>query len=129
MGMQVVNGAPIACSFGAAPAALVVLPLHRTLCESQPAANILDSKPMLNIPSFGMCSSPVNPVVIAATAAALGVPTPGPCIPATVAPWVLGAPTVILDGMPTLDNAAKCMCSWGGVISITMPGQLTVMVP
>jgi hypothetical protein len=47
----------------------------------------------------------------------------------TMAPWVPGAPTVLLGNMPTLNNSSKLMCMWGGVISINLPGQFTVMVP
>ncbi|HEY7838167.1 MAG TPA: DUF4280 domain-containing protein [Terriglobales bacterium] len=128
MAMQVCMGAMMQCSFGAAPSSLVVLPVHKALTGA-PAANIMDNKPIVNIPPFAMCSSPANPTVIAATAAALGVLTPMPCVPATTAPWVPGAPTVLLDGMPALDSNSKLMCMWGGVIQISAPGQTTVMVP
>jgi len=67
--------------------------------------------------------------VAAATAAALGVLTPMPCIPNTPAPWVTGAPTVLLGYFPTLDNVSKLMCVWGGVIQFTSPGETTVNVP
>ena len=128
MGMQVVAGALLSCTFGAAPSALMVLPANRVMAGGPPAANIMDSKPMVNIMPFAMCSSPANPMVIAATAAAMGVLTPMPCIPATAAPWVPGKPTVLLGSMPTLDNGSKCFCSWAGVISITMAGQFQTMV-
>jgi len=127
MGMQVVAGANMQCTFGAAPSALAVLPLHRTMAGA-PAANISDHIPMLNIAPFGVCNCPANPMVAAATAAALGVLTPMPCIPATAAPWAPGSPTVLLDGMPSLQDSSKLMCNWGGVISILVPGQFTAMV-
>ena len=117
------------CSFGAAPSSLVVLPIHRTMTSQQPDANIMDYVPMVNIQPFGMCLSPANPMVAAATAAALGVFTPQPCIPCTTAPWVPGALTVMLDNAPTLDNVSQLMCMWGGVITFTTPGEFTVMVP
>jgi hypothetical protein len=129
MPQQVVNGAMMACSFGMAPSSLVVLPIHMTMCGNQPAANIMDHVPMLNIMPFGMCTSLANPTVAAATAAALGVLTPMPCIPATSAPWVPGAPTVLIANQPALDNTSKCMCNWAGVIQITMPGQMTTEIP
>lgn len=127
MGIQVSAGANLQCSFGAAPSALMVLPANRVMAGA-PAANIMDNKPMLNIMPFGMCNCPANPMVAAATAAALGVLTPMPCIPVTAAPWMPGSPTVMVGGMPSLQNSSKLMCNWGGVIQVLMPGQMTVMV-
>jgi hypothetical protein len=127
--MQVVNGAQLMCTFGAAPSALTVLPLNLTMVDSQPAANIMDHVPMMNIMPFGVCTSLANPQVAAATAAALGVLTPQPCIPATAAPWVPGAPTVLIGSQPALDNTSKCMCNWAGVISVLMPAQMDTMIP
>lgn len=128
MAMQVCMGAAMMCSFGAAPSTLVVLPANRTLTGT-PAANIMDNKPIVNIPPFGMCSAPTNPAVIAATAAKAGVFTPVPCVPVTPAPWIPGAPTVLIANMPALDSTSKLMCTWAGVIQITYPGQTTVMIP
>ena len=116
------------CSFGVAPSSLVVLPANHTLTGT-PAANIMDNKPIANIPPFGMCTSMANPMVASATAAALGVLTPMPCIPVTTAPWIVGAPTVLIGNMPALNNSSKLMCNWGGVIQISVPGQFTVMIP
>jgi hypothetical protein len=118
------------CSFGAAPTALNVLPVNRTLASSMPAANLLDHIPLVNIPTFGMCSSIANPMVAAATAAALGVLTPMPCIPGTAAPWIPGgAPTVLLGPMPALDANSTLMCTWAGVIKVVMPGQVQLLIP
>jgi Domain of unknown function (DUF4280) len=128
MGLQVCMGASLQCSFGAAPSSLVVLPQNHTL-TAVPDANIMDHIPIANVPPFGVCSSPSNPVVAAATAAALGVLTPMPCVPATPAPWTPGSPTVLLGNMPALNNTSKLTCIWGGVIQIASPGQTTVMIP
>ena len=121
-------GAMLQCSFGVAPSTLVVLPASCVLTGT-PAANIMDNKPMVNVPPFGMCQSMANPTVAAATAAALGVLTPMPCVPVTPAPWIVGAPTVLIGNMPALNNTSKLMCTWGGVIQITSPGQTTTQVP
>lgn len=128
MAIQVCMGATLQCSFGVAPGTLVVLPANRTLTQT-PAANIMDHAPLVNIMPFGMCTSPSNPTVAAATAAALGVLTPMPCVPLTPAPWIVGAPTVLIANMPALDNSSKLMCNWGGVIQVVNPGQTTVMIP
>ncbi len=117
------------CTMGVAPSSLVVLPTNMSMSEEAPDANIMDNIPMVNIMPFGMCMSPANPMVAAATAAAMGVLTPMPCIPMTVAPWVPGAPTVMLADMPTLDDTSTLMCMWAGVISIVDPGEMSVMVP
>lgn len=129
MPMQVCMGAMMQCSFGMAPSSLVVLPTNRVTTVEVPDANIMDHIPLTNIMPFGVCSSIANPTVAAATAAALGVLTPMPCVPNTPAPWITGAPTVLLGGMPTLDNVSKLMCIWGGVIQFITPGEFTVMVP
>ncbi len=128
MPLQVCMGATLQCSFGAAPSTLAVLPKNRTLTQT-PDANIMDNVPLVNIMPFGMCSSPSNPAVIAATAAALGVFTPAPCVPVIPAPWMPGAPTVLIANMPALDNTCKLMCAWAGVIQITNAGQATVEIP
>ena len=128
MAFQVCMGAMLQCSFGAAPSTLVVLPDKKTLTGT-PAATIMDNKPMVNIMPFAMCSSMANPTVAAATAAALGALTPMPCVPVIPAPWVPGAPTVLIANMPALDNNCKLTCAYGGMIQITNPGQTTVMIP
>jgi hypothetical protein len=112
-----------------APSSLVVLPINRTQVGGQLAANIMDYVPMANIMPFGMCMSIANPVVAAATAAALGVLTPMPCIPATASPWVPGSPTVLIGNQPALNNTSQCMCTWAGVITVANPGQMTTEIP
>lgn len=129
MGQLVCNGAMIQCSFGVAPATLIVPPTKLVNTSNQPAATIMDNIPMTNVPTFGMCSAPTNPAVIAATSAASGVFTPAPCVPATVAPWAPGSPTVMVGKLPALNNSSKLMCTWGGVISVNMAGQFTTNVP
>jgi len=128
MGNQVCMGAMLKCSFGMAPSSLTVLPLAKVMAQ-MPAATIMDNIPMLNIMPFAMCQSIANPTVAAATAAALGVLTPMPCIPVTPAPWVPGSPTVMIGNKPSLNNSSKLMCTWGGVIEITNAGQTSVQVP
>ncbi|MGN6651741.1 DUF4280 domain-containing protein [Trinickia sp.] len=129
MPQPVVAGAQLTCSFGAAPSALVVLPEARVLIEGRPAANIMDHEPLVNIPTFGMCTSAANPAVAAATAAAMGVLTPAPCIPQTEAPWVPGAPTVLVGNMPALNNGSVCLCIFGGSVTIGVAGAVRTMVP
>lgn len=129
MPQHVCNGATLTCSFGLAPSQLAVLPVDRVLTSSQPAATIIDHQPLVNVMPFGMCVSLANPMVAAATTAALGVLTPQPCIPMTITPWTPGAPTVLLGGKPALDNTCQLMCLWAGLIQIVNPGQFTEQIP
>ncbi|MDU4253533.1 DUF4280 domain-containing protein [Pseudomonas sp.] len=127
---QVCSGATLQCSFGIAPSVLNVLPVNRTLTGGMPAANLQDHIPLLNILPFGMCTSLANPTVAAATAAALGVLTPMPCIPATAAPWIPGGPpTMLVGGVPALDANGTLMCTWGGAIKVVYPGQVQMLIP
>ena len=125
MGFGVFGGAALMCSFGMAPSTLTVLPAARVM-EKMPMACIMDQVPMVNILPFGMCSSMANPTVASATAAALVVLTPMPCIPVTTAPWAPGHPTVMVGGKPCLNDSCTCMCAYGGVIKIQNPGTTGV---
>ena len=127
MGIAVATGAMMMCSFGVAPSSLVALPAQRVIAQT-PSANAIDFVPVLNIPPFGACTSLANPMVAAATAAALGVLTPMPCVPVTVAPWIPGSMKVMNGPMPAVDNACKQTCMWGGVIQVINPGQTKVIV-
>lgn len=129
MGLHVCSTASLMCSFGAAPSTLMVLPTNMCMTSNQPAATIMDNVPFVNILPFGVCTSMANPAVASATAAALGVLTPMPCTPVIPAPWVPGAPTVLLGNFPVLNETSKLMCAYAGVIQIVVPGQFTEMVP
>jgi len=119
-----VMGAMLQCSFGLAPSSLIPLPTPRVIIEGRPAATVQDTIPGANIPPFGMCTSLSNPTVAAATAAALGVLTPMPCIPAVIGRWLPGAIRTTLAGNPALTAGSICNCAWGGVISILQPGAV-----
>ncbi|MDR0633018.1 MAG: DUF4280 domain-containing protein [Holosporales bacterium] len=110
------------CVFGAAPTPLMVLPVDMVLAKNMPPATIMDHIPFLNIMPFGTCMNMGNPMVAAATAAALGILTPMPCIPITSSPWLPVKPTVLVKNKPMLDSTSMLMCQWGGVIQVTFPG-------
>lgn len=122
MGISVTMGATIQCSFGMAPSTLVAIPNARVFIEGKPAADINTTITGANIPPFGMCTSLANPTVAAATAAALGVLTPMPCVPLVAGAWVPPAAQTTIGGKPALAMPAQCMCAWGGVIVISNPG-------
>lgn len=127
MGQLVTSGAVCMCTFGTAPGNLMVTSQVTCLAEGKPAATIQDSTPA-NITPFGMCTTLSNPQVAAATAAALGVLTPQPCLLVAAGTWIPTKPTVVIGGKPCLNSDSKLMCSYGGCISITSPGQMKVIV-
>lgn len=116
MGVQVSTGAELECTFGAAPA--VFNASSENVSATTPAGVITDVEPE-NIPTFGMCSSPSNPEVIAAFG------SPVPCVP-VLTPWTPGATGVTINDVPALDDTSVCMCTWAGVITVTDPGQARV---
>lgn len=128
MAVQTCMGASMMCTFGMAPSTLIPTP-KPIMTSGMVAANIMDHVPMMNIMPFGMCMCPGNPMFVAATSAAMGTPTPVPCIPMTMAPWAPGAATVMLANMPALNNTSTLTCNWGGVITFSNPGQTTHMIP
>ena len=128
MAMHVCTGAQMMCTMGAAPAVFEATP-RPVQTNNQVAGIITDNIPMLNVPSFGMCESLANPEVAGATAAALGVLTPQPCVPVLPAPWAPGSPTFLITEIPALNNSSKLLCMWAGEISFVTPGQFTEEIP
>lgn len=112
------------CTFGLAPSSLIVLPARTKQLNHMPRANIMDFAPMVNIMPFGMCNTLSNPTVASATAAAMGVLTPMPCIPAITAPWTPGNPQCMIQGAPALTRSSQCVCMWGGMVRFTTDGQM-----
>lgn len=119
---MVTTGALAKCTMGIAPGPLTFIPAPVVGGPVQ-AGKITDIIPLLNVPSFGLCTSILNPVVAAATAAALGVLVPMPCIPAPTGPWSAGSSAVFLGGVSMLDSASMLNCAYAGVITITFAGQ------
>jgi hypothetical protein len=110
MAQLVTLGAQLVCTQGAAPSVLAV-PAPTVTGEVKPTANIMDFAPVVNIPPFGACTV-----------------LQGPCVPAIASPWTPGSPTVMVRGMPALNNTSTCNCTIGGVISIVAPATTKEMV-
>jgi hypothetical protein len=121
MAKLVVDGAKLKCSEGMAPSALTILPVGPASAGAQPAATVMDMKPMVNIAPFGMCQAQANPQVAAATVAAMGVLTPMPCLPVISGPWSPGVAIATIDEDKALTSDSKCTCLWTGTIEITDP--------
>ena len=119
-------GSMLKCNKGMAPSTLICT-IQTVEAEAPAAATIMDFAPLANIPPFGMCLSQANPEVAASTAAAMGVLTPMPCVPVTT-PWSPGMPEITIAGQPALDASSKCMCAWGGEITIQTTDEVVSLV-
>jgi len=124
MGLAVSKFGLCQCSYGLIPSPLMI-PEGDLSAMGLPIASTQHHIPLENIITFGMCNSSQNPLVIAATAAALGVHTPMPCIPVTLEPWEATQSGLLFsDDSPALDAGATLKCQWGGNISIMFPGEI-----
>ena len=122
MPLPLCTGALLNCTMGLTPTVFTANPLPGApmILGSMPAATIDQVLPT-NILPFGMCSSPANPAVAAATAAALGVLTPAPCLPTPAGPWAPPSMVARVNMIPLATVASKCICAFGGLISVTAP--------
>ncbi len=123
--LVVVTGTAM-CTMGSTPAPIKVTSQAKVLAGGKPCGTIADSQPMANVGPFGMCMSLANPAVASATAAALGVLTPQPCIPVPAGTWIPTKPKILVGGKPCLTNDCKLVCAYAGQISIANPAQVKV---
>jgi len=122
--MIVVAGATCLCTNGMGTGQIIPTNQMHIRMGGKPVASIADVAPMTNITSCGMCTSMANPAVASATAAAMGVLTPQPCVPSPAGTWNCPG-KVRVGGKPVLTSDGKLTCAYGGTISIVNPGQAT----
>ncbi|MCX8560195.1 DUF4280 domain-containing protein [Mycolicibacterium mucogenicum] len=124
MGSQVVTGAALQCSMGTTPSTFAA---SGAQVSATTPSGVTTDIAASNVPPFGLCQSPANPQVAAATSAAGGTLTPQPCQP-VLTPWTPGAAKVTIGGVPALDDASQCNCAWAGTVSVTDAGQTSTSV-
>jgi hypothetical protein len=122
MSLVVVSGASCQCTFGLAPSCFQATTAVTERIDGKVVGTVMDGAPIQNIKPFGVCITLSNPAVAAATAAALGVLTPQPCIPVTQK-WTGASTTMKADGQAVITQNSTCTCSYGGVITVSNPGQ------
>jgi hypothetical protein len=125
----VVHGAQLKCSYGTLPGVLWVSAANSVDGDRQCAATVNDYFPSTNVITFGQCTTLGNPSVAAMTAAAMGTPTPAPCVPVITAPWTPGAPAVTINHVKVLTDDSTCRCAWNGEIGITDAGEGSIELP
>lgn len=122
MGIYVAQGAKLHCSCGEHEGSLRVRG-RKVFINGQPQANAEDHLPLVNIPSFGLCSSLANPTVAAATAANRGKLKKMMCVPNTPSLWLAPRDEEIICGAPALLETSVLRCAYCGVIKINDHGQ------
>lgn len=127
MAAYLTTGCMLTCTMGTVPSPFVSLPQPGRVLHlgALPVGVITDTVPMLNISSFAMCNAPANPTVIAATTAAMGVPTPGACVPVPATPWAPASVNEFCNGVPKAMITSKCQCAYGGTIAPVAPTDPT----
>ena len=115
----VCTGATLQCSFGTTPATFAAS--GNKVSANSPVGVVTDVA-SANVPPFGMCMSLSNPQVASATAAAAGTLTPQPCQP-VLSPWSPGSARVTIGDVAALDDSSECICTWGGVVTVSAAGQ------
>jgi len=111
-------GAKLKCSFGSGPKSMIVLPIGMTMNANMNAiATQMDFVPFLNIPAFGNCLSPANPMNWK-MAGPVPVFVPSSCIPIPVMPWSPVAKKLKIGGNPAMLESSKTMCAWLGSIKV-----------
>jgi hypothetical protein len=114
-------GAKLKCSFGSGPKDMMVLPLGKTMNgKVNPIATQMDFIPMLNIPAFGQCKSPANPMNWK-MAGPVPVFVPSSCIPIPLMPWSPVSKKLKIGGNPAMLATSKTMCVWAGSITVDKP--------
>ena len=124
MAQPVVTGATIQCTMALPPGMGSFTATNQMTVKigGQTAGTIADTAPMVNVGSCGMCTSMANPQVASATAAALGVLTPMPCVPSPMGTWI-GCTAPLVGGIPALNTDGTLMCAYGGTVRIVFSGQ------
>lgn len=123
---KVCNGASRKCSHAVGPGVLAVMPLKRVNIGGQPAANIADAAPSINVAPFPLCNSKANPLVLQAITASQGSVNVAPCQFAPAGQWSPGSKVVKIAGQPALTKSCKLKCIFNGEISISDAGQTSV---
>lgn len=123
MSLAVVAGATIACTMAVPGNTSSLVSTSTILIDNKPALTIKDNAFGANVIPFPLCQAPANPAVQAATAAAMGVPTPSACMGNFIGPWLPEQVDKILGSSPCLTQGCTLQCAWGGTIQILNPGQ------
>ena len=109
----------IKCSYGSAPMPFDAENPSYMVCKAI-GGTISDAIPFGNIPTFGQCMCMSNPTNAAFSTTGVYAP----CVPVTTS-WIPDVPNITFQGLPILDKASTCICSWGGEITVEVAPATT----
>lgn len=116
-GKIVCDGAVLKCSGSTGKTSVLkILPTRHLLANDKPIGLLSDSKPKINIVSFGMCKLKSNPSVAA------NKNNPVVCLPVEITTWKNGV-SYLSSKEQVICDKSTCKCSFGGDISID-PSQV-----
>ena len=95
---------------------MTILPIGLSV-QGNPVATAMDLIPFLNIPAFGKCKSPANPMNWKIVGPA-PVFIPSSCIPIPIMLWNPAAEQTKIAGFPAMLETSKTMCIWAGSIEV-----------
>lgn len=104
------------CSKGIGESRLIVNTRGVHHDGQKPMATTEDCVPLVNIPPFQGCRSPINP-----KPAPPG--SPRPCVPQLREPWSDEIDFVTLQGKKLVEQRARLSCDYGGTIELLDVGQ------
>ncbi|WP_297429548.1 DUF4280 domain-containing protein [Clostridium sp.] len=149
----IVHTAAIVCTCALHESYVVVPVSHGEFIHGIAQLNVGDSKPNINVRSFGICNSPGNPSVQAAAKKIIEevnnrpksftekvmdffskkpseevgkdllAQCVGVCDPQIATDWIDGKEDVLVDGKPALLGKCTLHCSYGGQITLYTSGQ------
>lgn len=102
------DGAPLYCTFGSCHGCLKATRDTGAQLKEANEAVASDFLPEVNIPSFGLCSSPIGG---------------GECVPVTIMPWIQTKDDMLVGKQPVLMDDSILPCLKGGLISVVKHGQ------
>lgn len=126
MGNLICSNALMSCSFGMIPSAFQATNCMQVMASGI-VGNVMDATPA-NLMNFGMCMSMANPMVASATAIALGVLTPQPCLPVPMGLWITPKMNILIKNAPALSSDAKLFCAYGGIIQFNNTPCMNVVL-
>ncbi|NQX66868.1 DUF4280 domain-containing protein [Paenibacillus alba] len=110
----IVRGAQMVCSCGSHKRRINLPQSHGSYVNDKPMMNEGDYLFHVNVPHFGICTSPLNPsgetiYLIAENGQTI---SGKPCCPLQMGKWMQAKENAIVDGKPALTTVSRLVCGY-----------------